>query len=95
MAYDIVEGGDYTRIQRVQQVRYSDLLKTPVDGVSDISYLDGDTITVKGVVTMPTGLSDAGDGIKFIFLNSVVDPGAPSCPIMLIRPHIPNFLKVI
>ncbi len=47
--------------------RYSDLLKAPVDETSDTSYLDGDTITVTGVVTMPSGLSYAGDGIKFIF----------------------------
>ncbi len=67
LAYDIVEGGKYTRVQRIQQVRYSDLLKAPVDEVSDTSYMDGDTMTVTGVVTMPTGLSYAGDGIKFIF----------------------------
>lgn len=66
LAYDIIEGGKYTRLQRVQQVRYSDLLKTPEDYVSDYSYLLGDTITVTGVVTMPTGLSYAGEGIKFI-----------------------------
>ena len=29
--------------------------------------MDGDTVTLKGVVTMPTGLSYAGDGVKFIF----------------------------
>ncbi len=75
LAYDVVEAGGFTRIQRIQQVRYSDLLKTPMDQMSDVSYLAdptqpnmaGDTVTVKGVVTMPTGLSYAGDGIKFIF----------------------------
>ena len=66
LAYDIVSGGKYTRIQRIQQVRYSDLLQTPQDASSDVSYLDGDTISVKAIVTMPTGLSYAGDGIKFI-----------------------------
>jgi len=67
LAYDIVEAGKYTRIQRIQQVRYSDLLKAPKDNVSDFSYLDGDTMSVTGVVTMPSGLSYAGAGIKFIF----------------------------
>jgi len=67
LALDVVEAGKYTRIQRIQQVRYSDLLKTPDDEVSDHSYLNGETVTIKGVVTMPTGLSWAGLGIKFIF----------------------------
>jgi DNA/RNA endonuclease YhcR with UshA esterase domain len=81
LAWDIVEGpltGEtkvYTRIQRIQQVRQSDLMKAPDDAVSDKSYFDegnsGDdpadtTIYVKGVVTMPTGLSYAGDGVKFL-----------------------------
>lgn len=74
LAYDIVEGpfsGEtkvYTRIQRIQQVRASDLLKTVSDGISDKSYLaqEDTTIYVKGVITMPTGLSYAGDGVKFI-----------------------------
>ena len=67
LAYDIVEWGPYTRLQRIQQVRYSDLMRAPFDNVSDRSYLYGDTVTVTGVVTMPTGLSFAGAGIKFIF----------------------------
>ncbi|HMA62843.1 MAG TPA: T9SS type A sorting domain-containing protein [bacterium] len=66
LAYDIESGGKFTRIQRIQQVRHSDLLRTPTDGESDASYMDGDTMTVKAVVTMPTGLSYAGAGIKFI-----------------------------
>lgn len=77
LAYDIVEGkkiGEnkiYTRIQRIQQVRYSDLVKTGFDGVSDYSYLvreegDDTLLTVRGVVTMPTGISYAGAGVKFI-----------------------------
>ncbi len=74
LAWDIVEGlktGDskvYTRIQRIQQVRVSDLMKTPADAKSDFSYLvDPDTtLYIQGVVTMPTGLSYAGAGIKFI-----------------------------
>jgi len=67
LAYDVVENGPYTRMQRIQQVRYSDLLKTPVDNTSDRSYFYKDTVTVTGIVTMPTGLSYAGAGIKFNF----------------------------
>ncbi|MBC8182275.1 T9SS type A sorting domain-containing protein [candidate division KSB1 bacterium] len=79
LAWDVVEGGDFTRIQRIQQVRTSDLLRTPIDGLSDVSYatnpedpfnaaeFPGDTVKVRGVVTMPTGLSYAGAGIKFLF----------------------------
>lgn len=67
IAYDIVEGGGITRIQRIQQVRTSDLLRTPIDTYSDTSYMIGDTVKVRGIVTMPTGLSYAGAGIKFIF----------------------------
>jgi len=66
LALDVEETGKYTRIQRIQQVRYSDLMKAPDDLVSDFSYMDGDTVSVKCVVTMPTGLSYAGEGIKFI-----------------------------
>ncbi len=74
LAWDIVEGplsGEtkvYTRIQRIQQVRGSDLMKTPLDAASDFSYLvkEDTTLYVQGVVTMPTGLSYAGDGVKFI-----------------------------
>ena len=66
-AWDIIEEGPYTRLQRVQQVRVSDLERAFIDAASDTSYLSGDTISVKGIVTMPTGLSYAGDGIKFIF----------------------------
>jgi DNA/RNA endonuclease YhcR with UshA esterase domain len=73
LAWDVVESS-ITRIQRIQQVRNSDLLKAPVNQMSDISYMAdpaksnmaGDTATVRGIVTMPTGLSYAGAGIKFI-----------------------------
>ncbi|MBN1153995.1 T9SS type A sorting domain-containing protein, partial [candidate division KSB1 bacterium] len=68
IAWDIVEGGKYTRIQRLQQVRNSDLLRTPIDTYSDTTYAGyahPDTFTIKGVVTMPTGVSYAGAGIKF------------------------------
>jgi len=79
LAWDIVEAGEFTRIQRIQQVRHSALLRTPIDGLSDVSYATnpenpfdatnypGDTVKVRGVVIMPTGLSYAGAGIKFIF----------------------------
>ncbi len=79
LAWDVVEDGEFTRIQRIQQVRQSDLLRAPIDGLSDVSYatnpedpfnaaeFPGDTVKVRGVVTMPTGLSYAGAGIKFLF----------------------------
>ncbi|MEA2076884.1 MAG: T9SS type A sorting domain-containing protein [Candidatus Marinimicrobia bacterium] len=78
LAWDIIEGpfsGEtkvYTRIQRIQQVRASDLLKTPTDGLSDFSYLveEDTTLYIKGVITMPTGLSYAGDGVKFILSDT-------------------------
>ncbi len=74
LAWDIVEGpptGEttvFTRIQRIQQVRVSDLKKALTDAASDTSYIcnEDTTIYIKGIVTMPTGLSYAGDGIKFI-----------------------------
>ncbi|TFG98745.1 MAG: T9SS type A sorting domain-containing protein, partial [Calditrichales bacterium] len=66
LAADVLESGDYTRIQYIQQVRHSDLIKTFTDHVSDISYFDGETFTIKGIVTMPSGLSYAGAGVKFI-----------------------------
>jgi hypothetical protein len=66
LAWDIVEAGEYTRIQRIQQVRNSDLLLAPIDRVSDMSYARLDTFKIKGVVTVPTGLSYAGAGIKFV-----------------------------
>lgn len=66
LARDVVELNN-TRIQRIQQVLYSDLLKAGTDTDSDTSYMRGQTVTVTGVVTMPTGLSYAGAGVKFIF----------------------------
>ncbi|MDZ7821829.1 MAG: hypothetical protein U5N26_08485 [Candidatus Marinimicrobia bacterium] len=82
LAWDIVGGyktGEskiYTRIQRIQQVRYSDLLKTPQDYESDKSYFEGidTTLNVKGIVTMPTGISYAGDGVKFILADEHSGP---------------------
>ncbi len=79
LARDVVES-NVTRIQRIQQVLYSDLLKTGrigsdglIDHTSDISYMaiqpGGDTtlVTIEGVVTMPTELGYAGAGIKVIY----------------------------
>ena len=68
LARDVVETGS-TRIQRVQQVLYSDLMKVSEDASSDTSYMSGETVTMEGIVTMPTGLSYAGSGIKFIFAD--------------------------
>jgi len=76
IAWDIVEASEYTRIQRIQQVRYSSLLKTNEDNQYDISLAahplyphdsnyQGELVKVKGVVTLPTGLSDPGFGIEF------------------------------
>jgi hypothetical protein len=70
LAMDIRQGGEFTRIQWFQQVRHSDLLKAFEDETSDISYAYNDTVTVTGIVTMPTGLSYAGDGVKFIINES-------------------------
>jgi len=67
LAYDVVETGEYTRIQRVQQVRISDLLTGPTNEFSDRSYLDGDTLKLRGIVTFPTDFSNAGAGIAFQF----------------------------
>ena len=70
LARDVVEAeGDPVRIQRVQQVLHSDLMKAFEDEESDMSYMLGDTVTLEGVVTMPTGLSYAGSGVKFIFAD--------------------------
>ena len=38
LARDVVEAGRKARLQRIQQVLYSDLLKTPLDQISDWSY---------------------------------------------------------
>ncbi|MFL2983244.1 MAG: c-type cytochrome domain-containing protein [Candidatus Neomarinimicrobiota bacterium] len=68
LARDVVEEG-LTRIQSIQQVLHSDLMKVGEDAESDMSYMLGDTVTIEGIVTMPTGLSYAGSGIKFIFAD--------------------------
>jgi len=74
IAQDIVEAGDFTRFQAIQQVRNSDLIRAFDDAESDVSYFDGDTVKMTGIVTMPTGLSYAGAGIKFIFADPIGGP---------------------
>ena len=76
LAQDIQTADGLTRIQAIQQVRYSDLMPkySSLDSsvwFADTSYYheewtDTTIVTVKGIVTMPTGLSYAGNGIKFI-----------------------------
>ncbi len=80
LARDVVEAdGAPVRLQRIQQVLYSDLIAAGEDEESDISYMYGDTVTVEGIVTMPTGLSYAGDGVKFNFQD---ENGGPWSSIM-------------
>jgi predicted extracellular nuclease len=98
LARDVVETTGNIRIQRIQQVLYSDLLKTPDDEYSDSSYVSvggdnaeagvGEAYTVTGIVTMPTGLSYAGDGIKFIFAD---ESGGPWSGIMSYDPDSSTF----
>ena len=98
LARDVVEGEGNIRIQRIQQVLYSDLLKAPDDEESDTSYVSiggdnaeagvGDAYTVTGIVTMPTGLSYAGSGIKFLFAD---ENGGPWSAIMSYDPDSSTF----
>ena len=71
-----------------KQVLYSDLLNTSDDGESDISYMLEDTVTIEGIVTMPTGLSYAGAGIKFIFQD---ENGGPWSSILSYDPDSSAF----
>jgi predicted extracellular nuclease len=87
LARDVVEAGA-VRIQRIQQVLYSDLLKAGEDAVSDTSYMRGDTVTVEGIVIMPTGLSFAGAGVKFIFQD---EHGGPWSAILSYDPDSTAF----
>ncbi len=91
LARDVVEAGD-VRLQRVQQVLYSDLIKAGEDSESDMSYMLEDTVTISGIVTMPTGLSYAGDGVKFIF----ADPhGGPWSGILSYDPDSSAFPNLV
>jgi len=73
LARDIAEDG-ITRIQRVNQMLYSDLLAVTENDTADFSYFRGEIITVQGVVTVSTGLHYAGDGVKFIFEETTGGP---------------------
>lgn len=89
LARDVVEAvGDPVRLQRIQQVLYSDLINTAEDGESDMSYMLDSTVTVEGIVTMPTGLSFAGAGIKFIFQD---EHGGPWSSILSYDPDSSAF----
>ena len=89
LARDLVEAdGAPVRLQRIQQVLYSDLIAAGEDEESDISYMYGDTVTVEGIVTMPTGLSYAGAGIKFIFQD---ENGGPWSSILSYDPDSSAF----
>jgi predicted extracellular nuclease len=68
LARDVVEE-EVTRIQRINQVLYSDLMKVAEDDSSDQSYFFDDTVTIEGIVTVATGLAFAGNdgGLKVIF----------------------------
>jgi hypothetical protein len=65
LAYDIEEAGETIRIQRLQQVRRSDILAG-----NDSTYFKDDTIMVSGIVTVPSGLFYAGDGNKYYLQQS-------------------------
>ena len=58
LANDLPTLNGYTRIQAVQQVRETDL-----EARVDSSYVEGDTLTVEGIVVAPSGLFYAGTGI--------------------------------
>jgi len=89
LARDVVEAdGTPVRLQRIQQVLHSDLIKAGVDEESDMSYMIGDTVTIEGIVTMPTGLSYAGDGVKFIFQD---EQGGPWSSILSYDPDSSAF----
>ncbi|MCF7823416.1 MAG: T9SS type A sorting domain-containing protein [Candidatus Marinimicrobia bacterium] len=84
LAIDIPMANGFTRIQAIQQVNYSDLLPhyKELDNslyFRDTSYYfagwtDSLEVTVEGLVTMPTGLSYAGAGVKFIFQDASGGP---------------------
>ncbi len=83
LARDVVEDGP-ARIQRIQQVLHSDLIKAGLDEESDKSYLLSQEVSIKGVVTMPAGLSYAGTfGWKFIISDI---NGGPWSALMVYNP---------
>ena len=50
-------------------------MKAGEDAASDTSYMLNETVTLEGIVNMPTGLSYAGSGVKFIFADVNGGPG--------------------
>lgn len=60
LAYDVEEADESIRIQRIQQVRQSAVLRG-----NDYSLCNGDTVTITGVVTVKSGLFYAGSGKKY------------------------------
>ncbi len=83
LTFDITPPGRTRTLQWVQQVRYSDLLI-----LNDGSYALGDTVEITGIVAMPTGLSYAGNGIKFLFQDT---HGGPWSAIMSYDPDSSAF----
>lgn len=54
LARDIVQAGGIARVQRVQQVLGSTLFRLPEEQNIDTSLYLGDTLSFKGIVTVPT-----------------------------------------
>ncbi len=54
LAMDVVEAGDFTRVQSIQQVKGSALYMLPDSAYVDASYFVGDTVSCIGIVTVPT-----------------------------------------
>jgi len=98
LARDIQTADGLTRIQAIQQVRYSDLMPkySSLDSsvwFADTSYYheewtDTMIVTVQGIVTMPTGLSYAGAGVKFILQDK---NGGPWSSILSYSPDSTTF----
>ncbi len=103
IAMDVLGGGPYTRMQAFQQVNGGNLARigTSLDNDSldfspMLSYDSGaeapipgaEPITIHGIVTMPTGLSYAGAGIKFIMTDV---HGGPWSSVLLYSPDSTAF----
>ncbi|MCF7804133.1 MAG: T9SS type A sorting domain-containing protein [Candidatus Marinimicrobia bacterium] len=100
LASDVVPVSEYTRIQRLQQVRGSDLARighVENDDTLDYTYYynyddsplpNAEPFKIKGIVTMPTGLSYAGAGVKFIMQDH---HGGPWSGILLYSPDSTTF----
>ncbi|NQV14709.1 T9SS type A sorting domain-containing protein [bacterium] len=54
LARDIVQAGEFTRVQRIQQVLGSSLYMLPDSAYVDASYFVDDTVSCIGIVTVPT-----------------------------------------